>query len=143
MDRIIGNDFKEEGEINDANNNVCAKADANTKKTVEKKLEDIIKQSTETLNKIFDVDAQIAEMTNGNANCGDNDLYLISGEQEIWDLVGRITFQLKARLKNSYHDNTNGKGDSGSGRGEVAEVTRTPGSALGKLHRAQYTRYRD
>ena len=56
MEEIIGNNYKEEGEINDANNNVCAKADEDTKKTVEKKLEDIIKKSTETLNKIFEVD---------------------------------------------------------------------------------------
>ena len=87
MKEIIGNDFKEEGEINDANNNVCAKADDETKEEVKKKLEEIDEKSTETVNKIFEVNAQLAEMTSGNGNCGDNDLYLMSGEQEIWDLL--------------------------------------------------------
>ena len=140
VEEMIGNDFKEDKEI-DEPDDVCAKAHDITKNEVKKKLAEIYEKSTENRNKIIDVNAQLTEMTSGNANCGDNDLLFdVWWTRDLGSLVGRITFMLKAqRLKNSYHGNANGKGDSGSGRGEVAEVTRTPGSALGQLHRAQYT----
>ena len=43
-------------------NHQCFKS---SKEKVKKKLEEIDKKSSENLNKIFEVDAKIAEMTNG------------------------------------------------------------------------------
>ena len=67
MKEIIGNKFREDevNEINDADSD-CTKASSENKEKVKKKLEEIDKKSSENLNKIFEVDAKIAEMTNGN-----------------------------------------------------------------------------
>ena len=84
VDRIIANGFKED-EVNEINDADCTKALPENEDIIKKKLVEINKKYSENLRNIFDVEAQISEMTSGNANCGDNDLYLISG-QEIWDL---------------------------------------------------------
>jgi len=47
------------------------------KKKIQKNLVDINKKYSENLRNIFKVEAKIAEMTSGNANCGDNVLYLM------------------------------------------------------------------